>query len=376
MKSHKEIIFVNQSAGYLMIDIINAHVPHYDKITLITGKIIQRQTPLHPSVSVKKIIAYNRTSTVKRLLTWGIGFLQIMVYIWLSNRKALLFLVSNPPFTSFIPLLCVHPYKFLVYDIYPEALTEYKILREDALIVRFWRKINHRVFSKAKSVYTLSSGMQSIIGKYRSTGDVNIVPVWTDNDFLKPVPKNENKFIQENNLAGKFLVMYSGNLGYSHSLDVILDIAKETKQPNIVYTIIGDGDKRSHLKKRIENEQIDNCLLLPWQDTAMLPYSLSAADIGIVSLGKEASLLSVPSKTFNLMSVGVPLLCIAASESELAKLVQLYLNGRCFSDTDKKGIFDYIHKVYSDETYKHELSNNSYCSSKDFGKENALKMLN
>lgn len=76
------------------------------------------------------------------------------------------------------------------------------------------------------------------------------------------------------------------------------------------------------------------------------------------------------------MSVGVPLLCIAESESELSKLVRAYHNGRCFSDTDKKDIFDYIQKVYADEIYRQELSNNSYLSSKDFGKENALKMLN
>jgi hypothetical protein len=58
----KAILFINQSSGYLMIDIINAHEEYYDEIILLTGFLNPRETPLHRKVKVKHLIQYKRTS--------------------------------------------------------------------------------------------------------------------------------------------------------------------------------------------------------------------------------------------------------------------------------------------------------------------------
>ena len=71
----KSILFINQSAGYLMIDIINAHVPLYDNLVLLTGFLNPRETALDKKVRVNKLIEYKRSSSQKRLITW-LGFFE------------------------------------------------------------------------------------------------------------------------------------------------------------------------------------------------------------------------------------------------------------------------------------------------------------
>ena len=88
------------------------------------------------------------------------------------------------------------------------------------------------------------------------------------------------------------------------------------------------------IRAKIEKNKLKNCLLLPWQPAEMLPYTLSAADMAIVTLGTEASKLSVPSKIYNFMSVGVPVLSISDNTSELSVLINKYeLGGAVTSRT-------------------------------------------
>ena len=77
MAGKESIVFINQNAGYLMIDIIHAHTEYHQR-AIITGKLVPRNESLDDSVVVEKIITYNRSSGIKRLFTWFWGFIQIL----------------------------------------------------------------------------------------------------------------------------------------------------------------------------------------------------------------------------------------------------------------------------------------------------------
>jgi glycosyltransferase involved in cell wall biosynthesis len=372
MTEFKEIVYINQNAGYLMIDIINAKDNNYKK-SIITGKIIPRNKQLAPEVTINKIITYDRSSSIKRIFTWTWGFLQILFLVKFKYKKAELFIVTNPPFASFLPLFCKNKFSILVYDIYPDAFVQYGILNRKSKFIKYWENANKKIYARAQHIYTLSNGMKNLLSNYVDETKISVVPIWTDNTFLKPIPKHENEFILKNNLQNKFVVMYSGNLGFSHDVEIIPEIAKIIAIPEIEFLIIGDGDKKSLIEKKIKDYQLTNCKLLPWQETQMLPFSLAAADLSIVTLGKEASLLSVPSKTFNIMSVGTPLLCIASQKSELAQLVNTNKVGKIFDANQKNEIKNFILELFNNKNNLQEYKNNSLLTSKLFGPENANK---
>jgi glycosyltransferase involved in cell wall biosynthesis len=372
MTELKEIVYINQNAGYLMIDIINAKDSSYKK-SIITGKIIPRNKQLGTDITINKIITYDRSSSIKRIFTWGWGFLQILFLVKFKYKKAELFIVTNPPFATFLSLFCKNKFSLLVYDIYPDAFVQYGILNKKSKLIKYWENANKKIYPKAQHIYTLSGGMKNLLSNYVNEAKIKVVPIWTDNTFLKPIPKHENEFILKNNLQNKFIVMYSGNLGFSHDVEIIPEIAKIITTPEIKFLIIGDGDKKLLIEQKIKDYQLTNCQLLPLQETQMLPFSLAAADLSIVTLGKEASLLSVPSKTFNIMSVGTPLLCIASQKSELAHLVNTNKVGKIFNANQLEEIKDFILQLFNDKNLLEEYKQNSLLTSKLFGPENVNK---
>ena len=374
MTEKNTIVFINQNAGYLMIDIINAHT-QYKQRTIIAGKLVPRNTPIDPSVKFEKIITYNRSTGVKRMLTWAVGFIQILWLVKTRYRKAELFIVTNPPFAGLIPLFCRNPFSILVFDIYPDVLIAYKFLQNDYLVTKWWRNANRKVFQKAKKVFTISAGMKEVLGQYTNGEKIKTVPLWADNRFLKPVAKASNIFIQQHHLHNKFLVVYSGNIGHSHSVEVMIEIAQKIVDPDILFVIIGEGDKRQQVDELIKKYELNNCLLLPWQNVELLSHSLSAADLAVVTLGKEAAAFSIPSKTFSLMSVGAPLLCIADESSELASLVSKHQIGKCFDAHETEAMMAFILSVKSDKGYHHQLSANALKASEEYGPANALKFI-
>ncbi|TKG95411.1 glycosyltransferase WbuB [Puteibacter caeruleilacunae] len=374
-KDQNSIVFINQSSGYLMVDIINAFANKYHKRTLITGMLNPRNKPLDEDVSVQKIVAYNRTSNVRRLLSWLVGFLQILMQVWFKHRKAHLFIVTNPPFATLVPMLCRNKFSLLIFDIYPDALVDHNMMSESSFFIKLWKRWNKKVYRRAENVYTLSGGMKGVLSQYVDREKIDVVPIWTDNNFLKPVAKRDNPFVKKQDLQDKFTVLYSGNLGHTHDVEVMVELAKATTDPDIEYVIIGGGEKWNLLLEMITEGSVNNCTLLPWQPTDQLPYTLSSADIAVVTLGKEASKLSVPSKTFNYMSVGAPILAIAEEDAELAQLIDFYKIGSYHSADDLRGMLQFIEQIKSDEAVAKKLQTNVLTASQDFTPENAMKFL-
>lgn len=371
----KHIVFVNQSAGYLMIDIIHAFDGHSTARTLLAGFINPRNHQLDANVEVVRIIPYDRSSTVRRLFTWGWGFMQLLWYIKTRYKGAHLFLVSNPPMATLLPLLCRNRYSLLIYDVYPDALSEYRIFSERHLLIKWWKKANRKIYENADSIFTLSEGMRQLMGQYTSTDRINVVPVWTDNTFLQPISKSENPFIVEQGLQDKFVVMYSGNLGKTHELGILVDLAADLEQADVFFLLIGGGDQYKALEERIALCGLSNIRLLPWQPTVQLPYTLAAADIGVVSLGKEASRLSMPSKTFNLLSVGCPILGIAAAESALNQLIFEHQIGTCHTPQERQQMHDFILALRKDTSLHQQYRNNALQASLLYGPENAQQFV-
>ncbi len=368
----KQIVFVNQSAGYLMIDIIDAFKNDFEERVLLTGFLNSRNKKLDGTVKVEKLIAYNRSSSVKRIFTWFLGFLKAVYLIKCKYPKAHLFLVSNPPFTAWIPLLCKNSFDILVYDIYPDAFVEFGYLQKDSRIIKKWEGINRKVYDKARKITTITDGMRERLTKYVNKDRVNVVPIWTDNSFLKPMPKSENPFLKTHQIEDKFIVMYSGNMGKSHHVEVIVDLALKCQgQSELFFLLIGGGDKFKEMELLIQSYRLSNIKILPWQDTSLLPFTLSGADLALVTVGNEASDLSIPSKIYNLMSVGTPILCVAPIEAALSKLVSSENIGRVFESNEIENVINFIMKCKNDREAYNKLSNNSLNLSLKFSCKNA-----
>lgn len=371
----ERIVFINQDSGYLMIDIINAYARAGYSCTLIAGRLVVRNNPLDPSIFVDKIIRYNRVTTFKRLSTWIIGFIQIWFKVVFKYRKDTLFIVSNPPLAPLLPVMVKNNFSLLIFDIFPDVLSELGYLPEQSVIIKGWRKLNRKIYKKAERIYTITEGMKQVLQKYAGERSIEVVSLWTDNGFLKPVDRESNPFIRKHGLTNKFVVLYSGNLGLSGDVNVMIEVARVIENDDVLFLIIGEGARKKDMQERVRSLNLGNIMFLPWQPVEELTFSFSSANIAVVSLGKGASKLAIPSKLCNYLSVGAPLLCISSKGSEVENLVNSFNCGRNFEPAETDKMARFIKKTADDKSMQNQMRENSLKASAFFSSENVLKFL-
>jgi len=360
-----------------MVDIINAHVPYYDNLVLITGFFNPREIPLNSRVKVKLCKAYNRNSSISRFLSWVVFWLQSLYYTFILYRTYKVYFVSNPPINVFTARCLKRPFGFLVYDIYPEALSRYRYINRKSVLYRHWIKTNHKVYNRAELLITISKGMKKAMLNWGiDEQKIKIVPVWTNSEFFTKIPAAENLFLKANGIKGKFIVGYSGNLGKSHPLEKIVELANLLKEEqDIDFLIIGKGDKKSRLKALIEENALTNVRLLNYQETQLYPHVLAAFDMGVITLDAKASDLNVPSKIYNLMSAGRTVMGISSEASELAKIISENEIGKNFDKDNLSGMKDFIMSLKRKPERHKRMQNNAFKTSLKYTSDNANRML-
>lgn len=365
------IVIINQDSGYLMIDTANALCDEGVGVTIICGRLVLRSTQLNSSVSTRKIIPYNRKSSIKRLYSWTLGFIQILFAIKIRYRNDYLFIVSNPPISVFLPLFCPNRYSFLIYDVYPDVLIKTGLISESSFIAKFWCKMNRRTYSKADKIITLTNSMSSLIQNYCGEKQVEIIPIWSGQSFFRPIPFENNPFILKYGLKNKYVVLYSGNLGATLNIEIIPKLASRVKNKEVVFLVIGNGDRKKWLSEEVQKLNLDNLILLDLQSVEMMPYSFGSADLAIISQNRLSSEMSLPSKTFDFMSAGLPLLCVADLNSELSYLVSKYNNGKCFSPDQADDIVSFIEDMSINKKLNELYKKNSLKASRNHTEDNA-----
>lgn len=355
-----------------MIDIANAFVKEYDEVTLIAGKIEKMERELDARIKVDKIISYRKKNAFGRFYTWVQGTIQIFFKLLIKYRRTDILFVTNPPMAYLIAKIIKNPYSILVYDTYPDALKNIGITEKN-IFYKIWSNLNKNIFSNARKIFTLSDGMANNLSLYVSKNLITVIPNWSGSEKIRPIPRKENIFLQNNLFKDDFIVLYSGNMGYTHSIEVIIEVAILLKnEKNVHFLLIGEGKKKTELMKTVDAHSLTNCSFLSWQDADIMPYSLASANLGVVTLNQETAHLSVPSKTYNLLAAGVPLLSVSPEESELSSLIEKYGNGRNFSASQIKEIRDFILYCRDHDDILKQMSEQSLAASKNYTYKNAL----
>lgn len=370
----KSVLLANQSTGYLMVDIVNAYVQSgkYDRVELFAGEINIRPSVPDSSVHVIKTVKYDKSSTLKRLLTWVGAFVHLLWVVWRRSKHCHLVLVSNPPLSVFVPLFTRKKFSFIVYDLYPDSLFSQGFVKRNSFLGRWWMTKNKQIFAKADCVFTLSEDMKKAVAQYVAEDKIKIVYNWAHNEHMRPIDKKENVFLADLKLQDKFIVLYSGNMGMTHDVDMLVDVADRLKENKTIHFLfIGEGAKKPIVEAKVARYRLENCSVLPYQPLEVLPYSMGAADLAVVTTDAKQSGLSVPSKTYTYLATGAALLCLAQENTELARLTRERRIGRCFVSQDLDGIVGYILQMVSDRRLLQEYKDNSRKTSLMYTPENA-----
>jgi hypothetical protein len=116
--------------------------------------------------------------------------------------------------------------------------------------------------------------------------------------------------------------MYSGNHSPSNPLKTILDAAVLLKDDaKLKFLFVGGGHGKKEVEACIRDHQLSNMLSLPYQPISELKYSLTAADVHIVSLGEGMVGIIHPCKIYGAMTAGKPILFLGPRPSHISDLL-------------------------------------------------------
>lgn len=371
-KSLKSIVILDQVSGYAQIDIIHALSLEYDKCVLIAGEIKERNKAFPAEARWEKIIEYQRNSFFQRILTWGVASLQMFFKVLFRYRKSKIIAFSNPPFSVFIPWLLKCEYDVVIYDIYPDVLVHMGYVNEDNWLVKIWAKLNKRAFDSAARVITLSDGMKEVLSSYTSPEKIEVIPNWSFNSNLPTVEKTDNIILKKLEVSDKFIISYSGNFGVTHPLEALVELAAQLAPEKFHVILAGDGARKPIIERALEKWQPVNFSLLPWQPADQLHHVLSMGNLGVVTLDDTAANISVPSKTYDLLSAGTPILGLCSPSSALSLLINKHECGQSFSFKEIDALIDFINKCATDDEFLMNLSQNALIASKEYTSDNAM----
>lgn len=177
-----------------------------------------------------------------------------------------------------------------------------------------------------------------------------VINNWTDENQIVPLGKSNekvNRFLRENSLQNKFIIMYSGNIGLYYDLENIIKVTDHFKDHNeIAFVFIGEGAVKRIMIDFSEKNNIKNVHFLPYQPKEFIQYSLNAADIHLVVNQKGIKGVSVPSKIYGVMAAGKPILGVLEHGSEAQILIENSNCGKVVEPKDYRGIINAIESLY------------------------------
>ena len=240
-------------------------------------------------------------------------------------------LVSNPPFLPFMGYLLYKlrgiNYVILVHDVFPEKAIKLNYIPKKGFTAWAWTLLDKKSLQKTSGIIAISESMKSNIENklvkynFKTQKDITVIHNWADAEFIKPIDNDENTFIKENSLGGKFIIQYSGNIGASYELEVLVEAARSITDSDVLFLFIGDGVKKKKLSAMAENYSLKNVMFLPYQKRTMLPHSLTAASVSIITYEKEMEGLLMPSKLYTTLASGKPVISFCTEDSEVGKII-------------------------------------------------------
>ncbi len=293
------------------------------------------------------------------MLTLGISmFLKTLTKVKKTDE---ILVVSAPPTLPFITALaakiCKSEYTLVIQDKYPETLTAVGKSRPDSLFVKFLNKSNRWLYREAKNIIVVGRDMRELVkSQLTSAGDgdkdntpIEVIPNWASLEEIEPLPRDANPILRELNLLDKFVFLYAGNMGHPQDIESVVACAAELKNDKrFHFLFIGSGVKRKWLLNEVKTKHLTNLTILAPRSRNEQNVFLNACDVGLVPLIKKMRGVAMPSRTYNFLAAGKPILVLTEENSELAQILDEDKVGWYVPPSAPEKLLKKIYQIYNE----------------------------
>ena len=255
-------------------------------------------------------------------------------------------IVTNPApliiFSAIIKRLRGCSLNILVHDIFPENAVAAKVISQNSFFYKFFKPMFDKAYSQADLLIVLGRDMKNVmmkkLGRNKHNTKIEIIENWAQ-PSIEVLPKDINE--------DKINIQYAGNLGRVQGLLEFADCIKQAANPDVTYSFYGHGAVKKQLEQFVHDENLSNVQIYGAYKRDEQNAILSTCDIALVTLAEGMYGLGVPSKSYNIMAAGKPILFIGELDSEIACMVKEHSCGFCFEPTDKDSLVVFLQNLKS-----------------------------
>lgn len=349
------------STGYIIGEIANVMTQKYD-VKVICGPEVYDQRKkldvnckfrIDPSIEVTNVKAVSEDKSCKLsrmkkflLMSWRLYYIAKR-----RIKKGDSVLMVTNPFPLIILMGHLRKYRhfslnMLVHDIMPEGL--YTDMHIPHLVYKTTERIFNKAYASTDLLISIGRDMNEVLENKIASVETNkekwpkiaIIENWGDVETIRPVEFRNNDTI---------IIQYAGNIGNAQGLAEFVDVLHEARCSHVKFGIWGTGSAEDSIKEDIRKYGMEESVMfhgayLRSEQQAVL----NACDIALVRLVKGMYGLGVPSKTYNIMAAGKPILYIGERGTEIWRMIEENGNGFCFEPWDKDGLISFLRELSID----------------------------
>ncbi|MBK9165608.1 MAG: glycosyltransferase family 4 protein [Acidobacteria bacterium] len=295
----------------------------------------------------KNIIAFRLIN----MLTLGLTMFLKSIVKFRRGDKVLV--VTAPPSlpyqTGLAALIKSSGYYLLLHDLYPDILVAVGGAKPRSLLVRAIDVANRWLYKHAAKIIAVGRDMKERLEMKTAGLDVPIavIPNWADMVNIEPRPREDNELLEELGLKDKLVFLYAGNIGHPTDIRSIVEAAEKLNDEPVHFIFVGSGARLPWLKDEVASRNLQNVSILGQLPRDQQRVFLNAGDVALISLVRGMWGTAMPSRTYNTLATGMPILALTEDGSELARVVDEERVGWHIPPGQPAALVDVIREMYS-----------------------------
>lgn len=264
-----------------------------------------------------------------------------------GKKFDLIFVHGVSPILQAIPAILLGrlkgcPVVLWVQDLWPESVSAAGYLN-NPYALKFVEYVVRFIYRKVNLLLVQSEAFVGPVSAMASGTPVKYYPNSVEADFASQSPISIPDFPW---IAGKFSVMFAGNLGIAQALSVIVDAASLLKEHSqIEFVVVGDGSRRDWMLEEVKKRDLKNLRLPGRFPLETMPGLMQKASVLLVTLTDHPIFaMTVPNKVQAYMAAGRPI--IACLRGEGARLVVAARAGLVALPEDPVALADAVRKLF------------------------------
>ncbi len=271
------------------------------------------------------------------------------------------------------------PFVFELRDIWPESIKAV-VAMSDSAVIRLLEKVEMFLYRQAACIVSVTESFKRVlIARGVAADKIEVVTNGVDLAGFAPREKDAALTVRFG-LAGKFVAGYVGTHGMAHALETILAAAARIRThaggDDFRFVLLGNGARKQALMEQAAQMELTNVIFIDTVPKAEVARYWSLLDVSIIHLRKtELFTTVIPSKLFECMGMGIPVLLGVAGES--AALVEKEGVGLTFAPENVAELCEKLETLKKDDALYRRFRENCLVAARQYDRSAlAGRMLN